>query len=120
MQHWFAEQDAQQLVWLTFDKQGESTNTFSRQALEELNSALDEVRTTNPRGLVIRSAKDNFIAGADVNAFVNFKGSDEAIAWFQECIDTGLASDPDEFWEPMSEYELAEWRLGQLRDLPQS
>jgi len=81
MQHWFAEQDAQQLVWLTFDKQGESTNTFSRQALEELNSALDEVRTTNPRGLVIRSAKDNFIAGADVNAFVNFKGSDEAIAF---------------------------------------
>jgi len=81
MQHWFAEEDAQKLVWLTFDKQGESTNTFSRQALEELNSALDEVRTTNPRGLIIRSAKDNFIAGADVNEFVNFKGADEAVAF---------------------------------------
>jgi len=52
-----------------------------RQALEELNSALDEVRTTNPRGLIIRSAKDNFIAGADVNEFVNFKGADEAVAF---------------------------------------
>jgi 3-hydroxyacyl-CoA dehydrogenase/enoyl-CoA hydratase/3-hydroxybutyryl-CoA epimerase len=81
MQHWFAEEDAHKLVWLTFDKQGESTNTFSRQALEELNSALDEVRTTNPRGLVIRSAKENFIAGADVNAFVNFKGAEEAVAF---------------------------------------
>jgi 3-hydroxyacyl-CoA dehydrogenase/enoyl-CoA hydratase/3-hydroxybutyryl-CoA epimerase len=81
MQHWFAEEDAQRLVWLTFDKQGESTNTFSRQALEELSAALDEVRTTNPRGLIIRSAKDNFIAGADTEEFVTFKRSDEAVAF---------------------------------------
>ncbi|MDX1377112.1 MAG: enoyl-CoA hydratase-related protein, partial [Burkholderiales bacterium] len=79
MQHWFAEEDAQGLVWLTFDKQGESTNTFSRAALEELGAALDEVRAKRPRGLIIRSAKDNFIAGADVNAFVAFKTSDEAV-----------------------------------------
>jgi hypothetical protein len=26
----------------------------------------------------------------------------------------GIKADPDEFWEPMSEYELAEWRLGLL------
>jgi len=81
MDHWFAEEDAQKLVWLTFDKQGESTNTFSRQALEELNGALDEIRATNPRGLIIRSAKANFIAGADINEFVNFPGADEAVAF---------------------------------------
>ncbi|HSH06011.1 MAG TPA: 3-hydroxyacyl-CoA dehydrogenase NAD-binding domain-containing protein [Burkholderiales bacterium] len=81
MQNWFAEEDAQRLVWLTFDKQGESTNTFSRQALEELSAALDEIRAKSPRGVIIRSAKDNFIAGADVNAFVNFKSSDEAVAF---------------------------------------
>ena len=34
--HWRYEQDAQGLVWLTFDKQGESANTFSREALDEL------------------------------------------------------------------------------------
>ena len=34
--HWRHEQDAQGLVWLTFDKEGESTNTFSRDAIDEL------------------------------------------------------------------------------------
>ena len=34
--HWRWQKDKDGLVWLTFDKQGESTNTFSRQALEEL------------------------------------------------------------------------------------
>ena len=78
MKHWHWEQDAQGLVWLTFDKAGESTNTFSREALDELDAALDAVAAQQPKGLVIRSAKDNFIAGADVNEFVKFKSSDEA------------------------------------------
>src|SRR5207237_948511 len=37
--HWRWEKDREGLVWLTFDKQGESANTFSRQALEELRGA---------------------------------------------------------------------------------
>jgi len=81
MEHWFADEDAQGLVWLTFDRQGESANTFSRQALEELSSALEEIRAESPRGLIIRSAKSNFIAGADINEFVKFKSSDEALAF---------------------------------------
>jgi 3-hydroxyacyl-CoA dehydrogenase/enoyl-CoA hydratase/3-hydroxybutyryl-CoA epimerase len=88
MDHWFAEEDAQGIVWLTFDKQGESANTFSRQALEELNSALDEIGAKSPRGLIIRSAKSNFIAGADIEEFVNFKSSDEAIAFTRMGWDT--------------------------------
>jgi serine/threonine protein kinase/tetratricopeptide (TPR) repeat protein len=44
------------------------------------------------------------------------QGRKEAAAtWFRACLDTGFDSDPSEFWEPMSEYELAEWRLSQLR-----
>jgi tetratricopeptide (TPR) repeat protein len=40
------------------------------------------------------------------------RGQDDAAEkWFRACIDTGLKSDPSEFWEPMSEYELALWRL---------
>jgi len=88
MDHWFAEEDAQGLVWLTFDKQGESANTFSRQALEELSTALDEIRAKSPRGLIIRSAKSNFIAGADIEEFVNFKSSDEAVAFTRMGWDT--------------------------------
>jgi 3-hydroxyacyl-CoA dehydrogenase / enoyl-CoA hydratase / 3-hydroxybutyryl-CoA epimerase len=79
--HWRWETDRQGLAWLTFDKQGESTNTFSREALNELSLILDEIRAANPKGLVIRSAKDNFIGGADIQEFANFKGPDDAIAF---------------------------------------
>ena len=63
--HWRWEKDREGLAWLTFDKQGESANTFSRQALEELSAVLHEIRGENPKGLIIRSAKPGiFIAGA--------------------------------------------------------
>ena len=77
--HWETDRDG--LAWLTFDKQGESTNTFSREALEQLSSCLDEIRKASPKGLVIRSAKENFIAGADVEEFTRFKSPDEALAF---------------------------------------
>jgi len=79
--HWRHEQDAQGLVWLTFDREGASANTFSREAVEELDAALEAIRLTNPRGLVIRSAKSSFIAGADVNEFVGFKSPEEATSF---------------------------------------
>jgi len=79
--HWRYEQDAQGLVWLTFDKQGESANTFSKDALQELSLALDAIGAGSPKGLVIRSAKDSFIAGADVEEFTRFQSPDEALAF---------------------------------------
>jgi len=79
--HWRHEQDAQGLVWLTFDKQGESANTFSREALQELSSALDEIASSKPKGMIIRSAKDSFIAGADVEEFTRFKSPEEALSF---------------------------------------
>jgi 3-hydroxyacyl-CoA dehydrogenase/enoyl-CoA hydratase/3-hydroxybutyryl-CoA epimerase len=81
LKHWRHEKDAAGLVWLTFDKQGESANTFSKDALQELSLALDEVQAQAPKGLVIRSAKDSFIAGADVEEFTRFKSPDEALAF---------------------------------------
>ena len=79
LKHWRWEIDRQGLAWLTFDKQGESTNTFSREALEELGSALAAIAAAQPKGLVIRSAKENFIAGADINAFTRFQTPVEAV-----------------------------------------
>ena len=79
--HWRHEQDAQGLVWLTFDKQGESANTFSRDALEELSAALDVIAAAKPKGLIIRSAKESFIAGADINTFASFTKAEEAVAF---------------------------------------
>jgi 3-hydroxyacyl-CoA dehydrogenase/enoyl-CoA hydratase/3-hydroxybutyryl-CoA epimerase len=79
--HWRWELDRDRLAWLTFDKQGESANTFSRDTLEELGRAIAAIRRESPKGLVIRSAKDNFIAGADVEEFARFKSPEEALAF---------------------------------------
>ena len=79
--HWRYEIDAQNLAWLTFDKQGESANTFSREALEELSAAIDAIRAANPKGMVLRSGKDSFIAGADINTFASFSKAEEAVAF---------------------------------------
>ena len=79
--HWRWETDRDGLAWLTFDKEGESANTFSREALEELGRALTAIRVENPKGLIVRSGKDNFIAGADVEEFTRFKSPQEALAF---------------------------------------
>jgi 3-hydroxyacyl-CoA dehydrogenase/enoyl-CoA hydratase/3-hydroxybutyryl-CoA epimerase len=79
--HWRWEKDKDGLAWLTFDKQGESANTFSKEALNELSARLDEIRNASPRGLIIRSGKDSFIGGADIQEFANFKGPEDAIAF---------------------------------------
>src|SRR5690349_10884989 len=81
LRHWGWKTDRDGLAWLTFDKQGESANTFSREALEQLSSVLDEIKASSPKGLVIRSAKDGFVAGADVEEFTRFKGPEEAMAF---------------------------------------
>ena len=81
MKHWRWEKDPQGLAWLTFDKQGESANTFSREALEELSLSINEINQTAPKGLIIRSAKDSFIAGADVEEFTRFKSPEEALSF---------------------------------------
>ncbi len=81
MRHWHFVQDAQGLVWLSFDKQGESTNTFSTEALNELSAALDAIAALKPRGMIVRSAKEQFVAGADVQTFTQFASSDEALAF---------------------------------------
>jgi 3-hydroxyacyl-CoA dehydrogenase/enoyl-CoA hydratase/3-hydroxybutyryl-CoA epimerase len=77
--HWESDRDG--LAWLTFDKQGESTNTFSKEALNQLSAVLDEIRLAAPKGLIIRSAKENFIAGADVEEFTRFQSPQEALAF---------------------------------------
>src|SRR5947208_2784819 len=81
MTHWHWQTDRDGLAWLTFDKQGESANTLSRQALEQLSAALEEIRGEHPKGLVIGSAKDGFIAGADVEEFTRFRSPEEAMSF---------------------------------------
>ncbi len=80
-QHWKLDRDADGIAWLRFDKAGTSTNTLSADVFEELRAILAELATAPPKGLVIRSAKENgFIAGADIDGFTQLKTIDDAIA----------------------------------------
>lgn len=55
---------------LTFDLQGESVNKFNMLAVSELSQVLDLLEQTNDiKGLLIKSAKDVFIVGADIMEF---------------------------------------------------
>lgn len=78
--HWRLESDADQLLWLYFDKADVSVNTMDREAMEELATIVDSLtQDTEHKGLIIASAKKNgFIAGADINQFSKFKDIEEA------------------------------------------
>ncbi len=82
LKHWKLEVDAENLAWVTFDRAGSSTNTFSSEALRELGQLVDHLEKMPPRGLAIRSAKDNgFAAGADIDEFTAIRNVDEALAF---------------------------------------
>ncbi len=55
---------------LTFDLQGESVNKFNLLAVSELQQVLDLLESTKDiKGLLVTSAKDVFIVGADIMEF---------------------------------------------------
>ena len=71
---WRFSVDRQGIAWAVFDREGESQNSFSRRALEELGAIVEAVergaRERTIRGLVIISGKEKgFIVGADVREF---------------------------------------------------
>jgi 3-hydroxyacyl-CoA dehydrogenase/enoyl-CoA hydratase/3-hydroxybutyryl-CoA epimerase len=70
MRNWTITRDGDGLATLTFDKAGTSTNTLSKEVIEELGEALALLEREPPKGLVIRSGKaSGFIAGADIDEF---------------------------------------------------
>jgi 3-hydroxyacyl-CoA dehydrogenase / enoyl-CoA hydratase / 3-hydroxybutyryl-CoA epimerase len=71
--HWQAEQRADGVVVLSFDRKDESVNTFAQDVLIELDALLERIALDPPKGLVLRSAKaKGFIAGADIREFREF------------------------------------------------
>ena len=66
---------------LTFDLQGESVNKFNRLTLTELQGAVEALqKQKGVKGLIVNSAKDGFIVGADITEFQSmFAGSEEAL-----------------------------------------
>ncbi|MGA1599062.1 MAG: fatty acid oxidation complex subunit alpha FadB [bacterium] len=60
------------LLELCFDLQGESVNKFNQATLRELREVVEQM-AQNPeiRGLLVTSAKDVFIVGADITEFLS-------------------------------------------------
>jgi len=71
--HWKLETDIDNVLWLSIDREGESTNSLSMEVLSELGSIIDGLETNVPAGLVLQSAKPgSFIVGADVREFDDY------------------------------------------------
>ena len=76
--HWRGEIDTDGVAWLALDKAGASTNSLSRDVMEELDAMLTELAQAQPKALIITSAKRGFIAGADIKEFVGIRTPDQA------------------------------------------
>jgi 3-hydroxyacyl-CoA dehydrogenase/enoyl-CoA hydratase/3-hydroxybutyryl-CoA epimerase len=81
---WRFSVDRQGIAWAAFDREGESQNSFSRRALEELGAIVEAVergaRDRTVRGLVIISGKEKgFIVGADVREFEQLTSEREVV-----------------------------------------
>jgi len=80
LQHFRLDTDRDGIAWLTFDRAGSSTNTFSAEVMGEFVAIVDALAVRKPRGLVIRSGKSSgFIAGADVDEFTRIDAVDDAL-----------------------------------------
>ena len=66
----------QQIAQLTFNATG-SVNKFDQQTLASLSEALDAISAANPKGLIVNSAKNVFIVGADITEFLTLFSEDE-------------------------------------------
>ncbi len=68
--HWTMTRDADDVVWATLDRAGESTNALSGAVMAELSTLLDHLDAVQPAGLIFQSGKAaGFIVGADIHEF---------------------------------------------------
>ena len=80
VQDWTSHRDVDNILWLALDKQGTDTNVLSVSVLEQLDNVLDTLAADLPRAIVFRSGKKSgFIAGADVNEFLEVTNTQEAL-----------------------------------------
>ncbi len=78
--NWRLEIDEGGTACLTIDKVGSSTNVLSSEVMDELDTILNTIRETRPKGLLIRSGKENgFIAGADISEFGKVESQSQAL-----------------------------------------
>lgn len=65
------------LAEMVFDLQDESVNKFNQATLNELGEATQALAASDVKGLLVSSAKDSFIVGADITEFLTWFAKDE-------------------------------------------
>ncbi len=77
--HWKLTTDIDNVLWLSIDREGESTNSLSMDVLSELGTIVDGLEANAPAGLVLQSGKPgSFIVGADVREFDGYDDAEMA------------------------------------------
>ena len=77
--HWKLATDNDNVLWLTIDRDGESTNSLSMEVLSELGVIVEDLENNAPAGLVLQSGKPgSFIVGADVREFDSYDDAEVA------------------------------------------
>ncbi|MCW8329038.1 fatty acid oxidation complex subunit alpha FadB [Photobacterium sp. SDRW27] len=85
--HYFQVAARGQFAELIFDAKPDSVNTLCQEALEELQHCVEVIKQSAIRGLIIRSGKALFSAGADVKAFrALFNGGETAVVDYLEWV----------------------------------
>ena len=80
-QHWQAEHDRDDILWVACDRAGETTNSLSEDVIRELGEIVTYAESANLQGLVISSAKQgSFIVGADIREFEQFDKAEDVSA----------------------------------------
>ncbi len=72
------------IVELCFDLQGESVNKFNRATLDDLGAAAEKLAADSSiKGMIVTSAKDVFIVGADITEFTGLfqESENDLAAW---------------------------------------
>lgn len=79
--HWKLNTDEKGILWVILDKHGVHTNVLSIEVLEQLDKLLDDVVKELPTAIIFRSGKSTgFVAGADINEFLQVTNQQEALA----------------------------------------
>ncbi|MEO0575501.1 MAG: 3-hydroxyacyl-CoA dehydrogenase NAD-binding domain-containing protein [Pseudomonadota bacterium] len=69
-EHWKAERDGDNVLWLGIDKKDSGANVLSGPVLRELDQLIDAADENPPAALIVHSLKKSgFVMGADINEF---------------------------------------------------
>jgi 3-hydroxyacyl-CoA dehydrogenase/enoyl-CoA hydratase/3-hydroxybutyryl-CoA epimerase len=78
------ELDNKGIATVLMDRKDESMNTLGVEFLTELDAVVDRLEEPDVNAVVFGSAKPDFLAGADIRMFADFKTPDDAVAGLKE------------------------------------